>query len=224
MLSVGAVSAGQELGPVVVDVDRSRLVAYAAASGDHNRIHWDERFARSVGLPDVIAHGMWTMGAACALVCDWVGDPGAVLASNRIHDTLMQGPIDKIELPHGYTCSGHPLACAAGLATLDVYEKEGLFERAAGLESYWGEAAHALKELPGVLDIRTIGLLAAIDLEPLPDKPSRRAYDCHLNCMNAGVMVRSTGDSMVLSPPLTVEKSEIDQMFGVVADALKRNS
>ncbi len=79
MLSVGAVSAGQELGPVVVDVDRSRLVAYAAASGDHNRIHWDERFARSVGLPDVIAHGMWTMGAACVLVCDWVGDPGAVL-------------------------------------------------------------------------------------------------------------------------------------------------
>ncbi|MEP7161924.1 MAG: MaoC/PaaZ C-terminal domain-containing protein [Dermatophilaceae bacterium] len=79
MVSVREIAAGQELGPVVVDVDRSRLVAYAAASGDHNRIHWDERFARSVGLPDVIAHGMWTMGAACALVCEWAGDSGAVL-------------------------------------------------------------------------------------------------------------------------------------------------
>lgn len=146
---------------------------------------------------------------------------GAVLASTRIHDTLMQGPIDKIELSHGYTYSGHPLAAAAGLATLDVYEQEGLFERAAGLEQYFSDAAHAMKGLPGVLDIRSIGLLAAIDLEPIPGKPSRRAYECHSRCLEAGVMVRSTGDSMVLSPPLTVEKSQIDEMFGVVADALK---
>lgn len=146
---------------------------------------------------------------------------GAVLASKRIHDTLMHGPVDKIELPHGYTYSGHPLAAAAGLATLDVYEQEGLFERAAGLEEYWRDAAFALKGLPGVLDIRTIGLLAAIDLEPIAGKPSRRAYECHTRCLEAGVMVRSTGDSMVLSPPLTVEKAQIDEMFGVVADALK---
>lgn len=149
---------------------------------------------------------------------------GAVLASSKIHDVLMQGPIDKIELPHGYTYSGHPLACAAGLATLDVYADEGLFERAAGLEDYWRDVAHALKGLPGVLDIRTIGLLAAIDLEPIPGKPGRRAYECHSRCLEAGVMVRSTGDSMVLSPPLTVEKAQIDEMFGVVAEALKANA
>lgn len=167
-------------------------------------------------MPDLItcAKGM-TNGAA---------PMGAVLASAKVHDALMQGPIDSIELPHGYTYSGHPLACAAGLATLDVYADEGLFERAAALEPYFQDAAHALKGTPGVLDIRNIGLLAAVDLEPVPGKPGRRAYECHLRCMEHGVMVRSTGDSMVLSPPLTVEKVQIDEMFSVLKDAVEHST
>lgn len=165
-------------------------------------------------VPDMItcAKGM-TNGAA---------PMGAVLVSGKVHQALMQGGPDRIELPHGYTYSGHPLACAAGLATLDVYAEEGLFERAAALEQGFGEAAHALKGSPGVLDIRSIGLLAAIDLEPIPGKPGRRAYECHLACLERGVMVRSTGDSMVVSPPLIAEQGHIEEMFGVLGDVLRQ--
>lgn len=145
---------------------------------------------------------------------------GAVLVSSKVHQALMQGDTDKIELPHGYTYSGHPLACAAGLATLDVYKDEGLFERAADLAPYFEDAAHSIAGAGGVVDIRSIGLLAAIDLDPIPGKPGRRAYECHLKCLERGVMVRSTGDSMVVSPPLIAEKHHIDEIFGTLASVV----
>jgi beta-alanine--pyruvate transaminase len=145
---------------------------------------------------------------------------GAVLARDMVYQAFMQGPIDSIEFPHGYTYSGHPLACAAGIATLDVYEQDGLFERAATLETYWQDAAHNLRGSPHVVDIRNLGLLAAVELEPIAGKPGRRAYECHLKCLERGVMIRSTGDTMVLSPPLIVARPEIDQMFDVLSDVL----
>lgn len=146
---------------------------------------------------------------------------GATFVSNKVFDGLMTGPIDSIEFPHGYTYSGHPLACAAGLAALRVYQDEQLFERAAQLEQYWADAAHSLKGLPGVLDVRTIGLLAAVDLQPESSAPGKRAYRVHRASLRRDVLIRASGDTMLLSPPLILEKSHIDEMFGVLAEAIK---
>ncbi len=146
---------------------------------------------------------------------------GAVILSKDIHDGLMTGPEQVIELFHGYTYSGHPLACAAGLATLDIYAKEDLFARAAGLASYWEDAVHALKGLPHVIDLRNIGLVGAVELEGRVGKPGSRAYDVFVRCFEQGALVRLTGDIIALSPPLVIEKDEIDQLFQVLSDALK---
>ena len=127
-----------------------------------------------------------------------------------------------IELFHGYTYSGHPLAAAAGLATLDVYQNEGLFERAASLESYWADAVHALRGLPHVIDLRNIGLVGAIELEPRSGAAGARGFETFLKCFEAGVLVRSTADTIALSPPLIIERTQIDQLFDVVAGALRR--
>jgi beta-alanine--pyruvate transaminase len=145
---------------------------------------------------------------------------GAVLADKRIHDALMQGSFNGIELPHGYTCSGHPLACAAGLATLDLYRDEGIFERVLALENRWADAAHVLKTLPHVVDVRTIGLLAAIELEGRPDAPGLRPYEVHRACLERGVLVRQAGEAVVLSPPLIVEPAQIQELFGVLAEEI----
>jgi beta-alanine--pyruvate transaminase len=126
-----------------------------------------------------------------------------------------------IELFHGYTYSGHPLAAAAGLATLEVYRSEGLFERAASLESYWADAVHALRGSPHVIDLRNIGLVAGIELEPRPGAAGTRGFETFLKCFELGVMVRSTADTIALSPPLIVEKAQIDQMFETVARAIR---
>src|SRR5665648_54677 len=134
---------------------------------------------------------------------------GAVVARRGIHDALMQGPEHIIEFFHGYTYSGHPLACAAGLATLDIYRREGLFERAAGLAGLWQEAVHSLRSLPNVVDIRNLGLVAAIELSPGPAGPGRRGYDVFLDCYHNGLQVRVTGDTIAMSPPLIVEASDI---------------
>ncbi len=162
--------------------------------------------------PDIIALAKGLTNGAVPM--------GAVLASGAIHDTLMQGPPDAIELAHGYTYSGHPLACAAGLATLDVYRDEDLFARAAAIAPYWEDAAHSLKGRAHVVDIRNIGLLAAIDLAAIPGQPGKRAYECHLKCLERGVMVRAAGDSVVLSPPLMIERGQVDQIFSCIADVL----
>ena len=146
---------------------------------------------------------------------------GAVCVRGSIYDTVVNGAAAGIELFHGYTYSGHPLAAAAGLATLEVYEREGLFERAASLESYWADAVHALRGLPHVIDLRNIGIVAGIELEPRAGAPGARGFETFLKCFEAGVLVRSTADTIALSPPLIVEKPHIDQMFDTLATALR---
>jgi len=146
---------------------------------------------------------------------------GAVCARHEIYDTVVNNAPAGIELFHGYTYSGHPLAAAAGLATLEVYRSEGLFERAASLESYWADAVHSLRGLPHVIDLRNIGLVAGIELEGRPGAPGARGFAAFLKCFELGVMVRSTADTIALSPPLIVEKAQIDQMFETVATAIR---
>jgi beta-alanine--pyruvate transaminase len=147
---------------------------------------------------------------------------GAVIAKQSIHDTFMQGPEHLIEFFHGYTYSAHPLACAAGLATLETYREEGLLTRAAELQGYFGEALHALKGLPNVIDIRNIGLVGGVELAPRPGAPTQRAFDVFLDCYNAGVLIRTTGDTVALSPPLIIERAQIDELVGTIATAIKR--
>ena len=147
---------------------------------------------------------------------------GAVFASGRIHDAFMNGPEHLIEFFHGYTYSGHPLACAAALATLDTYAEEGLLTRAAELEATFGRAVHGLKGLPHVIDVRNIGLVGGIELEPIEGSPGKRAFEVFLDCWERGVLVRTTGDTVALSPPLIIEPAQIDQLVGTLAEALKR--
>ena len=146
---------------------------------------------------------------------------GAVLVREGIYDTFMQGPEQAIELFHGYTYSGYPVACAAGLATLDLYEQEGLFQRARDLSSYWEEAVHSLKGLPHVIDLRNLGLVAGIELESISGKPGARAFECFLRCYQRGLLIRTTADIIALSPPLIIEKHHIDEMFGMLTEVLK---
>jgi beta-alanine--pyruvate transaminase len=134
----------------------------------------------------------------------------------------MDAPEGSIELFHGYTYSGHPVAAAAALATLDVYKEEGLFERAADLAPYWQDAVHALKGAPHVIDLRNIGLVAGIELEPRPGKPGARAFEAFVQAFEKGVLIRVTGDIIALSPPLIVEKPQIDQMMDTVRAVLKQ--
>jgi beta-alanine--pyruvate transaminase len=146
---------------------------------------------------------------------------GGVLVTAAIHDAFMTGPEHLIELFHGYTYSGSPVAAAAGIATLDTYREEGLFERAAELAPYWEQAVHSLRGLPHVIDVRNEGLVAGIELAPMPGEPTRRAFDAFLDCYERGVLIRTTGDIIALSPPLIVEKAEIDEIVGTIGDALK---
>ncbi len=146
---------------------------------------------------------------------------GAVFASSDIYQAFMNGPENLIELFHGYTYSGHPVACAAALATLDTYEEEGLLTRASELSDYWENALHALKGLPNVIDIRNLGLIGAIELQPIDGAPTKRAFQAFLNAYEKGVLIRTTGDIIALSPPLTISKGQIDHLFDTLADVLK---
>jgi beta-alanine--pyruvate transaminase len=147
---------------------------------------------------------------------------GAVFAKGFIYDAFMDAaPDGQIELFHGYTYSGHPLACAAALATLDVYAEEGLFQRAAELSPYWEEAVHSLRGLPNVIDLRNLGIIAGIELEPIPGKPTARAFSAFLKAYEKGLLIRTTGDIIALSPPLILEKAHIDRMFSILADVLR---
>lgn len=145
---------------------------------------------------------------------------GAVFVRQAIHDVFMQGG-PGIELPHGYTYSGHPLACAAALATLDTYEEEGLLTRGAALHSKLEDAVHSLRGLPHIIDIRNTGLVAAVELAPRPDAPAgRRAFEVFLACWEAGVLVRATGDTIALSPPLIISEAQIDQLTDTLRQAI----
>ena len=146
---------------------------------------------------------------------------GAVFVRKGIYDAFMNAPENTIELFHGYTYSGHPLACAAGLATLDVYKEEGLFERAAELAPYWEDAVHSLKGTRNVIDLRNLGIIAGIELEPRAGKPTQRAFDAFLQCYEKGLLIRTTGDIIALSPPLILGKSHIDEIFGTISGVLR---
>jgi len=146
---------------------------------------------------------------------------GAVLVSAEIHDAFMGGPEHVIEFFHGYTYSGNPVASAAALATLETYKDEGLLTRGAELAPYFEEALHSLKGLPHVIDIRNIGLVGAIELEPIAGQPTKRAFSAFLQAYEQGLLIRTTGDIIALSPPLIVEKSHIDQMVGTLSNILK---
>ena len=147
---------------------------------------------------------------------------GAVFATQAIHDTFMTGPEHLIEFPHGYTYSGHPLACAAALGTLDTYADEGLLTRATEMQGYFAEGLHSLKGLPHVIDIRNIGLIGGVELTPLPGEPGKRAFSLFLDCWEQGLLIRTTGDTVALSPPLIIERSHIDQMIDTLRKALVR--
>ncbi|HMD29029.1 MAG TPA: aspartate aminotransferase family protein [Steroidobacteraceae bacterium] len=137
---------------------------------------------------------------------------GAVFAQRKIYDAFMQGPENTIELFHGYTYSAHPVACAAALATLDVYAKEGLLTRAASLSAQWENAVHSLRGLPHVIDLRNYGLIGAVELEARQGKPGARGFEVFLKCFERGVMVRQTGDTIAMSPPLIIEAKQIDRL------------
>jgi beta-alanine--pyruvate transaminase len=147
---------------------------------------------------------------------------GGVILKREIYDAFMAGAAENtIELFHGYTYSGHPVAAAAAIATMDLYKTEGTFERARELAPYWQDAIHSLNGTPNVIDLRNIGLVGAIELEPIPGKPTKRAFDAFLKCWEKGVLIRTTGDIIALSPPLIVEKNEIDRLVETVGAALK---
>ena len=122
--------------------------------------------------------------------------------------------------PKGYL-QGHPLAAAAALATIQVYQDEALFQRAAGLASYWEDSVHSLKGLPHVVDARNLGLMAGIELEPRDEKPSERVFEAFIRCFEKGALVRAAGETIAVSPPLIMEKSQIDDLFSIIADVLK---
>jgi beta-alanine--pyruvate transaminase len=151
---------------------------------------------------------------------------GAVMVRKGIYDGIVNngGPEKAIELFHGYTYSGHPLACAAGLAALEAYKEEGLFERAAELSPYFEDGLHSLKGEPNVIDIRNIGLMGAVELAPRPGKPGERAYDSMIAAYEKGLMIRITADTIALSPPLIVQKSEIDQTIETLRSVLRELS
>jgi len=144
---------------------------------------------------------------------------GAVFSKRHIHDAFMAAPAG-IELFHGYTYSGHPVACAAALATLEVFKEQRILEHAKGIQAYWEDAVHSLKGLPHVIDLRTIGLIAGIELEPIPGKPGARAYQALKRAFADGILIRTTGDIIALSPPLILEKQHIDELFGKLATVL----
>lgn len=166
------------------------------------------------------------LGVAPDLMCTAKGinngalPMGAVFASRAVHDAFMHGPQDVIELFHGYTCSGHPAACAAGLATMDIMEREGLFTRAGELAPVWEERLHSLRGAPHVVDIRNLGLIGGIELAPRPGAPGARGYEVFTRCYEAGVLVRVTGDIIALSPPLIIEAGHIDQIVGTIGEVL----
>jgi len=148
---------------------------------------------------------------------------GAVFVTSEIHDAFMQGPEHMIEFFHGYTYSGNPIASAAALATLDTYKEEGLLTRAAELSDYWADALHSLKDCRNVIDIRNTGLIGAIELDPIAGEPTKRAFTAFLKAYEKGLLIRTTGDIIALSPPLIIEKHHIDELFGKLREILQNN-
>jgi beta-alanine--pyruvate transaminase len=163
-------------------------------------------------LPDLMSVAKGLTNAAVPM--------GAVFARKPVYEAFMQGPENAIELFHGYTYSGHPLACAAALATLEIHRREGLAERARGISGHWADAIHSLRDARHVIDLRNIGLIGAIELAPRPGQPNARAFETFLECFKRGLMIRVTGDTIALSPPLIVERHEVDRMMETIRSVL----
>ncbi|WP_226822252.1 aspartate aminotransferase family protein [Acidithiobacillus ferridurans] len=164
-------------------------------------------------IPDILTTAKGLTNAAVPM--------GAVFASNAIHDAFMNGPIEQIEFFHGYTYSGHPLACAAGLAALDIYENEELLTRGAKMAGAFEEMVHSLGGEPHVVDVRNLGLMAAIELEPRSGAPGTRGHDIMREALKRGLLIRLTGDTIALSPPLIIEPSHMDRIFHTLRDVLR---
>ena len=169
-------------------------------------------------IPDMIVCAKGLTNAAVPM--------GAVIAKEDIYNTFMAAaPKDQIEFFHGYTYSAHPLACAAAIATLDVYKDENLFQVAADSANYFEQAAHSLRDLPNVKDIRNLGLVCGIELHPQTGKSTTRAYDIFEQCFwEKDVLIRTTGDIIALSPPLIINKQQIDSLFNRISDAIKEQA
>jgi len=147
---------------------------------------------------------------------------GAVAVKQQIHDVFMNGPEHLIEFFHGYTYSAHPLACAAGLATLETYADDGLLTRGQELQGYFAEAVHSLRDAPNVIDTRNIGLIGAIEMAPIAGEPAKRAFNVFIDCFNKGLLIRVTGDTIALSPPLIMQREHIDQIVDTLRGAIQR--
>ena len=149
---------------------------------------------------------------------------GAVICRQGLYDAFMQGPEHLIEFFHGYTYSAHPLACAAGLATLETCADEGLLTRASEMAATFAEAVHSMKGLPNVIDIRNSGLVGGVELAPLPGEPAKRAFNIFLECWEQGVLVRTTGDTVALSPPLIIEEQHLARIVDVLSAAIRKHA
>jgi len=147
---------------------------------------------------------------------------GAVAVKQQIHDVFMNGPEHLIEFFHGYTYSAHPLACAAGLATLETYADDGLLTRGQELQGYFAEAVHSLRDAPNVIDTRNIGLIGAIEMAPIAGEPAKRAFNVFIDSFNKGLLIRVTGDTIALSPPLIMKREHIDQIVDTLRGAIQR--
>ena len=159
--------------------------------------------------PDIITMAKGLTNAAVPM--------GAVAVRREVHDTVVNNAPAGIELFHGYTYSAHPLAATAAIATLDLYREEGLFQRAIELEDYWADAVHSLRGTRHVIDCRNVGLIGGIELEPRPGAPTKRAMEVFHRAFDSGLLIRVTGDIIALSPPLILDKSHIDEIFGKLA-------
>jgi len=146
---------------------------------------------------------------------------GAVFVRKHIYDAFMHGPEGVIELFHGYTYSAHPAACAAALATQDIYQREGLLSRAAELSKRWEDAVHSLRGCPNVIDIRNIGLVAGIELQPRAGAPGARAYEAFTKAFEQGILIRISGDVIAMSPPLIITPAQIDELVGKLGEVLR---
>ncbi|GMG86987.1 aspartate aminotransferase family protein [Biformimicrobium ophioploci] len=165
-------------------------------------------------LPDIITTAKGISNAAVPL--------GAVFVRDHIHEAFMQGPEHLPELAHGYTYSAHPVACAAAMATLDIYENEKLFERVREISPYFEEAVHSLKGKPHVVDVRNYGLAAAIQLEPRAGEATKRAMEAVLGAWEDGVLLRWTGDTIAIAPPFIIEREQIDKIVETIAAQLEK--
>jgi beta-alanine--pyruvate transaminase len=148
---------------------------------------------------------------------------GGVIVSEKIYHAFLNGPEEQIEFFHGYTYSGHPLASAAAVATLDIYKEEDLFDRSKELAPYFEEALHSLKGLPNVIDIRNLGLMGGVELDPIPGSPGKRANDTFVTCYQNGVLVRAAGDTIALTPSFIASKHHIDKIIETIKSAIKSN-